>query len=115
MENTSDFSAARRTRRTTGQWDAILADHFDRDETAQELADRLGCALSTVELQMKRATAPEGAPRTTRKRGFVEVKPRGATSVGGAALSIKTETGVTVTFAELPPPAYLAAALGLRA
>ena len=115
MENTQSFTPVRRTRRNADQWHAIMVDHFETDETPQQLAERLGCALSTVEVQMKKATAPDQEPRKTSQGGFVEVKrPVRTPTAQQAVLSLKTATGITVTFAALPPPEYLAAALGLR-
>lgn len=113
METTQSKSAPRRTRRNAAQWHAILTHHFASDESPQELADRLGCALSTVETQMKLATSP-AAPRdrSAQSDGFVEVKrPLAGEPTHDVALSLKTASGVVATFAKLPAPAYLAEAL----
>ena len=92
-----------------------MVDHFETDETPQQLAERLGCALSTVEIQMKKVTTPDQAPRKATQAGFVEVKrPARSPTAQQVALTLQTATGITVTFAALPPPEYLAAALGLR-
>ena len=75
METTNAQPAPKRTRRSAEQWHAILNEHFATGETPQELADRLGCALSTVEMQMKAVTAPATVRYASpTAKGFVEVQ-----------------------------------------
>ncbi len=76
METTNTQPAPKRTRRSAEQWHAILNDHFAIGEAPQELADRLGGALSTVEMQMKAVTAPTAVRSASPiANGFVEVSP----------------------------------------
>lgn len=114
METTTLASALKRSRRTATQWHAILTEHLATDETSQQLAERLNCKLSTVELQLKNVTNPNvgDRPRPTK---FVEVKtsPAAAAPPQDGALRLLTSNGITVTFAALPPAEYLATALGL--
>ena len=116
MEITDTQPAPKRTRRSAEQWHAILNEHFATGETPQELANRLGCALSTVEMQMKAVTAPTAVrPASPITKGFVEVKPGVSARNAGpqTALRLHTASGVVVEFAQLPPAYYLAEALGL--
>ena len=116
METTNAQPAPKRTRRSAEQWHAILNEHFATGETPQELADRLGCALSTVEMQMKAVTAPATVRYASpTAKGFVEVNPEASErdAVSPTALRLRTAGGVVAEFAQLPPACYLAEALGL--
>jgi hypothetical protein len=115
MENTSS-TAPKRSRRSQDQWHAILTEHLATEGSVQELAEKLGCRPSTIEFQLKRITSPDTAAKPRTPGGFVEVSARATSAAPVAdALRLQTATGVTVTFAVLPPPEYLAAALGLGA
>jgi hypothetical protein len=115
MENTPKTTAPKRTRRSAAQWHAILTEHLSTGAPLQELAERLGCAVSTIELQMRRMTSPDGPPAPKPAVApFVEVSARVAgPAEGGDVLRLHTAAGVTASFSVLPPPEYLAAALGL--
>jgi hypothetical protein len=109
MEAHQTVAPTRRTRRSPQQWVTILQHHATSSESDEHLALRLGCAVSTIENQRKRLTNADAESAGPRAR-FVEVK-RAAGQQG--ALSIRMANGATVTFETLPPPEYLAAALGL--
>ena len=116
MENTNTQPAPKRTRRSAEQWHAILNEHFATGETPQKLANRLGCALSTVEMQMKSVTAPATVrPPSSIAKGFVEINPELSERnvASQTALRLRTAAGVVAEFAQLPPACYLAEALGL--
>ena len=115
MENINTQPVPKRTRRSAEQWHAILNEHFATGEMLQELANRLGCALSTVEMQMKSVTAPAtGRPSNPIAKGFVEINPELSERnvASQTALRLRTEAGVVAEFAQLPPACYVAEALG---
>ncbi len=117
MDTTQSQASPKRTRRSAEQWHAILNEHFATDEAPQELAKRLNCALSTVEMQMKAVTAPASVRRPAKSTtGFVEVRqdaPVPDAACGQTALRLRTADGVVAEFSHLPPARYLAEALGL--
>lgn len=97
-------------RRTTKQWERIIAEYEASGEAMRGFALRRGIPLSTLTWRIRRhrESQRQVAPERVRQAGFVEV----VSSPEATHLRIRTGTGVELEFGSLPPALWVSELLG---
>jgi hypothetical protein len=89
-------------RRTSKQWERIVAEYEASGEATRVFASRRGIPLSTLTWRIRRHRQA-GRAKQAQQVGFVEVVGSSAAS----HLRIRTGTGVELEFGSLPPASWV--------
>ena len=73
--------------------------------TQKAFSEEAGIKVCSLQYWLRKKVSADDDPSSAR---FVELKTMPGLSDGGVSLSVQIGSGVTMRFATLPPPAYLA-------
>jgi len=91
-------------RRPVEEWKLLVSRFKESGMTQKAFSEEAGIKVCSLQYWLRKISSDDEASSAR----FVELKTRAGFSAGGVSVSLQIGSDVTISFATLPPPTYLA-------